>query len=112
MIIKKTHTKKQNIVCTSPDRDTLSHMYSETISFVRKTFGYFFEYHVVKIVKICNCKIVSNIFRTKLTKKRSVQNPEYNFQPEPQMDVEETYHEIDDNMVRLQLSDVAKSFMS
>lgn len=36
--------------------------------------------------------------KTKLTKKRSVQNPEYNFQPEPEIDVEETYHEIDDNM--------------
>lgn len=46
----------------------------------------------------------ANIYRTKLTKKRSVQNPEYNFQPEPEIDVEETYHEIDDNMVRVQLT--------
>lgn len=46
----------------------------------------------------------ANIYRTKLTKKRSVQNPEYNFQPEPEIDVEDTYHEIDDNMVRVQLT--------
>jgi hypothetical protein len=38
-------------------------------------------------------------FRTKLTKKRSVQNPEYNFQPESPVEEEETYHVIDDNMV-------------
>ncbi|XP_056000147.1 uncharacterized protein LOC125654171 isoform X3 [Ostrea edulis] len=37
--------------------------------------------------------------KTKLTKKRSVQNPEYNFQPEsPVEEEEETYHVIDDNM--------------
>ncbi|XP_062600920.1 uncharacterized protein LOC134262539 isoform X2 [Saccostrea cucullata] len=40
--------------------------------------------------------------KSKLTKKRSVQNPEYNFQPEPSFEStpedEETYHVIDDNM--------------
>ncbi|XP_061186547.1 uncharacterized protein LOC133194649 isoform X2 [Saccostrea echinata] len=40
--------------------------------------------------------------KSKLTKKRSVQNPEYNFQPEPSFEPpqeeEETYHVIDDNM--------------
>lgn len=44
--------------------------------------------------------------RGKLTTKRSVQNPEYNFQPEPNLEeAEETYHVIDDNMVcRKQMS--------
>nr|XP_022302777.1 uncharacterized protein LOC111110524 isoform X2 [Crassostrea virginica] len=89
-------TTTQNPVTISGDKELNG---NEAGFVIGAVFGALFLIVVILIVIAVILRRYRKRNKGKLTTKRSVQNPEYNFQPEPNLEeAEETYHVIDDNM--------------